>query len=203
MSNTPTHWDSTYSAKGDKVSWHQDDPRRSLEVIRAAAPNLDAPIIDIGAGASRLADHLLMAGYSELTLLDLSAVALDSTRQRVGDLSKKVSWITADVTRWQPSRHYAVWHDRAVFHFLTDGAAQDAYIAALTQGTKPGSSVVIATFALTGPEKCSGLPVQRYSATTLAARLGPAFMLYTRADEIHHTPFGTTQDFTYAGFHRR
>lgn len=161
------------------------------------------PIIDIGAGASRLADNLLAAGYSDLTLLDISDVALSRTKQRIGGVANKVTYIVADMTKWTPSRTWDIWHDRAVFHFLTDTAAQDAYIAALKQGTKPGSTVILSTFALTGPEKCSGLPVQRYSADTLAARLGPDFALYTHEAETHHTPFNTTQDFIYAGFKRR
>jgi hypothetical protein len=107
------------------------------------------------------------------------------------------------VTRWKPTRIWDIWHDRAVFHFLTDKAGQDAYIAALKQGTKPGSTVILSTFALSGPEKCSGLVVQRYSADTLAERLGPDFALYIKEVEQHHTPFATTQDFIYAGFHRR
>jgi hypothetical protein len=161
------------------------------------------PIIDIGAGASRLADNLLIAGYSDLTLLDISDVALSRTKDRLGEVANKVTYIVADMTKWTPSRTWDLWHDRAVFHFLTDSAAQDAYIAALKQGTKPGSAVILSTFALTGPEKCSGLPVQRYSADTLAARLGPDFALYTREAETHHTPFNTTQDFIYAGFRRK
>ena len=113
-----------------------------------------------------------------------------------------VANVVADITQWQPTRTWDIWHDRAVFHFLTDNAAQDAYIAALKQGTKQGSTVILSTFALTGPESCSGLPIQRYSADTLANRLGPDFTLYTKGMEQHRTPFGNTQDFIYAGFKR-
>jgi len=203
MTDGQAHWNSAYSTKGDNVSWFQIEPARSLDMIRAAAPMHGVPIIDIGAGASRLADNLISAGYSDLTLLDISQVALARTMVRLGGVPDKITWIAADVTQWKPSRKYEVWHDRAVFHFLTGNAAQDAYIAALKQGTRPGSTVILATFALTGPEKCSGLAVQRYSADTLAARLGPDFALYTNEVDRHRTPFGTTQDFTYAGFHRR
>jgi SAM-dependent methyltransferase len=203
MTDSQTHWDSTYSAKGDNVSWYQPCPSRSLEMIRAAAPMRGAPIIDVGAGASRLADNLLIAGYSDLTLLDISEVALSRIRERLGGVTNKVKWIVADVTQWNPTRIWDIWHDRAVFHFLTDKAAQDAYLAILKQATKPGSTVILSTFALTGPEKCSGLPVQRYSANTLAGRLEPDFALYTKGTEQHPTPFGTTQDFIYAGFRRR
>lgn len=198
-----SHWDHTYIAKGDDVSWYQPGPSRSLDMIRSAAPMQSAQIIDVGAGASRLADNLLFAGYSELTLLDVSAVALGRTRERIGNASDKIAWIVADVTQWKPTQTWDIWHDRAVFHFLIDKAAQDAYIAVLKQATKPGSRVILSTFALTGPEKCSGLPVQRYSAGTLANRLSPDFAIYTQETEQHRTPFGTTQDFIYAGFRRR
>jgi SAM-dependent methyltransferase len=203
MTDSQAHWDGAYTTKGDNVSWYQAGPSRSLEMIRAAAPMRGVPIIDIGAGASRLADNLLIAGYSDLTLLDISEVALSRAKQRISGVSNKVAWIVADITQWQPPRIWDIWHDRAVFHFLTDSAAQDAYIAALKKGTKPGSTVILSTFALTGPEKCSGLPVQRYSADTLAERLGPDFTLYTKGAEQHPTPFSTTQDFMYAGFKRR
>jgi SAM-dependent methyltransferase len=203
MTDNQTHWGDTYRSKGDNVSWFQPLGSRSLEMIRSAAPMRGAAIIDIGSGASRLADDLLVAGYSDLTLLDISEVALARTRERLGGVTNKVQWIAADITQWKPVRTWDVWHDRAVFHFLTDGVAQDFYIAALKQGTRPGSTVILSTFALTGPEKCSGLPVQRYSADTLAARLGTEFVLYTKGAEQHRTPFNTTQDFIYAGFRRR
>lgn len=203
MTDNRSHWDRTYIAKGDDVSWYQPGPSRSLDMIRFAAPMQSAQIIDIGAGASRLADNLLVAGYSELTLLDVSDVALGRTRERIGNASDKIVWIVADVTQWKPTQTWDIWHDRAVFHFLIDKTAQDSYIAALKQATKPGSRVILSTFALTGPEKCSGLPVQRYSAGTLANRLGPDFAIYTQETEQHRTPFGTTQDFIYAGFRRR
>ena len=203
MTDDQTHWNDTYSSKGDNVSWYQPPSSRSLELIRSAAPMHNASIIDIGAGASRLADSLLTAGYTDVTLLDISEIALDRTRDRLGEAASKVRWIVANISQWKPSRTWDVWHDRAVFHFLIDHAAQDSYIAALKQATRPGSTAILSTFALTGPEKCSGLPVQRYSAETLSARLGSDFELVTQEAEQHHTPFGTTQDFIYAGFRRR
>jgi 2-polyprenyl-3-methyl-5-hydroxy-6-metoxy-1,4-benzoquinol methylase len=203
MTDDQTHWNDTYSSKGDNVSWYQPPSSRSLELIRSAAPMHNASIIDIGAGASRLADSLLTAGYTDVTLLDISEIALGRTRDRLGEAASKVRWIVANISQWKPSRTWDVWHDRAVFHFLIDHAAQDSYIAALKQATRPGSTAILSTFALTGPEKCSGLPVQRYSAETLSARLGSDFELVTQEAEQHHTPFGTTQDFIYAGFRRR
>ena len=203
MIDNQAHWNNAYSSKGDNVSWYQPLGSRSLEMIRSAAPLRGTSIIDIGSGASRLADDLLAAGYSDLTLLDISEIALNRTRDRVGGATSKVRWIVADISQWKPNRTWDVWHDRAVFHFLIDSAAQDSYIAALKQGTKPGSTIILSTFALTGPEKCSGLPVQRYSADTLSTRLGPDFELYTRGIEQHRTPSGATQDFIYARFRRR
>jgi len=200
MTDRREHWDHTYTVKSDTaVSWYQDVPERSLALIRKAGKG---SVIDIGGGASRLVDRLLAESYDDLTVLDISDVALSRSKERLGAEAIKVGWIVADITRWTPERQWDVWHDRAVFHFLTEEAGQIAYIAALKAGTRPGSHVVISTFALTGPEKCSGLPVQRYSAETLAARLGREFALLTQESETHPTPFGTTQDFTYVVFRR-
>ncbi len=204
MTDTRTHWDTTYSTKTEtQVSWYQASPQRSLEMIKSAAPNRSSSIIDIGGGASRLVDELLADGYSDLTVMDISEVALDRSKTRLGASSSRVSWIVANITQWQPPRTWNLWHDRAVFHFLTNASDQNAYISALRHGTASGSAVIMATFALNGPERCSGLPVQRYSPATLAARLGPNFMLYAEAAETHPTPFGTTQEFAYAAFKRR
>lgn len=198
------HWDTTYASKPETgVSWFQSDPHRSLRWIKQAAPDHSAAIIDIGGGASRLIDRLITEGYSNLTVLDISSIALSRTRQRIGSNAQKVNWITGDVTEWTPDQIWDVWHDRAVFHFLTEQDTQDRYIAALRMGTREGSAVIIATFAPTGPEKCSGLPVQRYDPQSLAARLGRDFHLYAEAAERHETPFGTMQDFIYAAFRRR
>lgn len=204
MSTRQQHWDATYASKRDTaVSWFQADPALSFRWIKEAAPGSAAKIIDIGGGASRLADRLLAEGYTGLTVLDISNIALSRTRDRIGSAADNVRWIAADVTEWTPDQTWDVWHDRAVFHFLTEKIAQDAYIAALRRGTREGSAVIMATFAPTGPDKCSGLPVQRYDAGTLASRLGRDFHLYAEAAERHQTPFGTTQDFSYAAFRRR
>lgn len=204
MVDRQTHWNDTYGAKAEnQVSWFQVRPQRSLELITAAAPDHAAPLIDIGGGASRLADTLLELGYSDITVLDIAETGLSRTKARLGALADKLSWIVADITQWRPQCTWQVWHDRAVFHFLTEPAAQDAYVAALKRGTAPGSTAIIATFALNGPERCSGLPVQRYSAASLASRLGVEFVLYAESEESHATPFGTTQQFQYAAFRRR
>lgn len=185
------------------MSWFQARPTLSLRLIEKVAVAKAAPIIDVGGGASRLADALLEDGYTDLTVLDISDNALARAKARLGSKAEKIGWIAADVTEWRPERHWHIWHDRAVFHFLITEEAQTAYLEALKQATVSGSSAIIATFALTGPEKCSGLPVKRYSARALADRLGEEFVLYDSAEERHQTPFGTTQDFTYAAFRRR
>ena len=203
MSEPREHWDKTYTTKAEtQVSWYQPSPARSLALIKSAASHRDASVIDICGGASKLVDALLAEGYPDIAVLDISEVALSRSRERLGKLADKVIWIVADITQWQPRRTWDIWHDRAVFHFLTDGNAQDAYISALKSGTVIGSAVIMATFALTGPDRCSGLPVQRYSPASLAARLGADFSLYAEAAESHPTPFGTTQDFIYAAFRR-
>lgn len=204
MSGTRSHWEKVHTAKSEtEVSWYQPHSLRSLELISAAAPDPAAAIVDIGGGASRLVDDLLAQGYTDLTVLDVSEAALAKARLRLGRDSGKVDWVVADITEWHPPRAYDVWHDRAVFHFLTGPEPQAAYLAALRAGTAAGSTVIIATFALDGPESCSGLPVQRYSPETLAARLGPSFSLTHQAEETHETPWGSQQKFSYAAFRRK
>jgi len=204
MIDRRTHWDTTYGTKADtEVSWHQPRPERSLAMIGSAISSRSAGLIDVGGGTSRLVDALLADGYSDLTVLDISEVALTRSKARIGADAARVDWIAADIVAWQPQRTWDLWHDRAVFHFLTEEAAQDAYIAALRRGTVAGSAVIMATFSLSGPERCSGLPVQRYSARSLAERLGADFALFAEAEETHATPFGTTQAFSYAAFRRR
>lgn len=204
MDEARKHWDEVYRSKAEsEVSWFQERPERSLAMIEAVAPDRSTPIVDIGGGASRLADGLLTAGYADVTVLDVSAAALDKSRARLGPKADRINWIVADIMQWRPPRTWRLWHDRAVFHFLTDIASQDAYIKTLEQGTPPGATVIIATFALNGPERCSGLPVQRYSADMLAARLGPCFMLVKQETESHLTPKGVEQRFQYSILKRR
>lgn len=204
MSSTRSHWERVYTTKAEtEVSWYQPHSLRSLELIAAAAPDPAAAIVDIGGGASRLVDDLLARGYSDLTVLDVSEAALAKSRLRLGGTAGRVTWIATDITAWHPPRTYDAWHDRAVFHFLTEPTRQAAYLSALRAGTSTGSTVIMATFALDGPDKCSGLPVQRYSPATLAARLGPAFRLTHEAEEAHETPWGSEQRFSYAMFQRQ
>lgn len=203
MAGRQEHWDTVYTTKAtDAVSWFQPEATRSLALIAAASPHPDRSVIDVGGGASTLIDGLLARGYRDLTVLDISAAALEAARARLGAAAQQVIWLVADVTQWQPDRTWDIWHDRAVFHFLTEAAQQDAYVAALTRATRPGSTVIIATFAPDGPEKCSGLPVQRYDADAVAKRLGPRFALVDQVREIHRTPWDSEQRFSYAVLNR-
>lgn len=197
------HWQGVYTTKDETaVSWYEASPRRSLDLLRRAVGGAPASVIDVGGGASTLVDHLVAAGFRDLAVLDVSAAALAKVRSRLGAAAESVTWIVADVTRWRPPRMWDVWHDRAVFHFLTDRADQEAYLAALRAATTPGGFAILATFAPDGPERCSGLPVQRYDAATLAHRLGPDFALLVAEAAAHQTPWAAEQRFTHALFRR-
>ncbi|MEY9181008.1 SAM-dependent methyltransferase [Bradyrhizobium sp. USDA 326] len=204
MSDRATHWDHVYATKGEaEVSWFQDSPSPSLDLIRAANPDHGAAIIDIGGGASRLVDALLQDGYRDVAVLDLAANALDAAKKRIGGAASIVDWIVADATTWQPTKSYDVWHDRAAFHFLTDPRHRAAYVERLRWALTPGGQVIIGTFSPDGPEKCSGLPVQRHDSASLAAELGPEFELVETRGETHHTPWDSTQAFQFSRFRRR
>jgi len=203
MASTRSHWEGVYATRAETdLSWYQPHSLRSLEMIASAAPDHGASIVDIGGGASRLVDDLTAKGYTDISVLDVSETALSKAKTRLGTRAPGVSWLVADITEWKPPRSYQVWHDRAVFHFLTDPGQQDAYLAALRAGTHAGSAIIMATFALDGPEKCSGLPVQRYSPPLLAERLGSTFKLVDQAAETHKTPGGAEQRFQYSVLRR-
>ncbi|MDA9442995.1 SAM-dependent methyltransferase [Bradyrhizobium sp. CCBAU 51745] len=203
MSDRTTHWQNVYATKGEtEVSWFQDSPAISLEMIRAASLGQNAAIIDVGGGASRLVDALLQDGYRDIAVLDLSANALDAAKKRIGAAASAVDWIVADVTMWRPARTWDVWHDRAAFHFLTDPADRAAYVERLRSAVAAGGQVIIATFAPDGPEKCSGLPVQRHDSASLSSELGPAFELVETRSEMHPTPWHSTQAFQFSRFKR-
>ncbi|MCA1386298.1 class I SAM-dependent methyltransferase [Bradyrhizobium sp. NBAIM03] len=203
-SDRSNHWDHVYATKGEaEVSWYQDSPAISLAMIRAAGSDRDTTIIDVGGGASRLVDALLQDGYRDIAVLDLSANALAAAKKRIGPAASTVDWIVADATTWRPTRTYDVWHDRAAFHFLTDPRDRVAYVERLRSAVRPGGHVIIATFAPDGPEKCSGLPVQRHDSASLAAELGPEFKLVETRSETHHTPWHSTQAFQFSRFRRQ
>ena len=193
------HWQRVYTGKPvDAMSWHQATAARSVSIIRSVAPDLQTPIIDVGGGASVLADELLAAGYERLTVLDLAAAALDAARLRLGPLATRVRWLEDDVLSAElPAEGYGVWHDRAVFHFLTAPADRAAYVRQVRRSVRPGGFVLVATFADDGPERCSGLPVARYSARALHAEFGAEFDLIRSERDAHHTPDGAVQSFVY------
>lgn len=198
------HWQSVYRTKGEQqMSWSQPSPEPSLGLIEQFAPGKGASIADIGGGASRLVDALQERGYRHVTVLDLSEAALQSARERLGANAASVQWVAADATQWQPPQAFDVWHDRAAFHFLVDPGDREAYIARLHQGVKQGGHAIIATFALDGPEKCSGLPVQRYDHVALGKALGAAFELVHHQPHHHVTPWGAAQSFQFSVFKRR
>ena len=198
------HWRAVYGAKRpDEVSWYQASPEPSLAALGRLGADPGMALVDVGAGASTLADELLDRGWSDITLVDIAAPALEASRVRLGPRAGKVRWEVADVRYWRPGRGFGIWHDRAVFHFLTDPADRAGYKRALAEGTRPGSLVIIAGFAPDGPEQCSGLPVQRYDAATLAAELGPDFQPIADWRETHVTPWGADQRFQWCVFTRR
>lgn len=196
------HWHGVYESKADEdVSWYQPEPAPSLEMIDRCALPVGARVIDIGGGSSRLVDALLDRGFKP-TVLDISSLALERARQRLGDRARDVKWIAADVTMWQPNETYDLWHDRAAFHFLTDSADRAAYRQALRNTLNPGGFVIIAAFAPDGPDRCSGLPVQRFDPASLASELGSGFDLLDSFDHAHHTPWSAVQQFQFSRFSR-
>ena len=185
-----------------EVSWYEPTADQSLTLITEAGLAADAPIIDVGAGASVLVDQLLQAGYSDVAALDVAADALTVSRGRLGADGDRVDWIVADLLTWQPARRYQLWHDRAVFHFLTDPAHRDRYRQILHRALAPGGHVVIGAFADDGPIQCSGLPTARYSVDELAAQFPGLDAVHTVRDE-HHTPTGGVQPFNWVLFAER
>lgn len=198
-----SHWQEVYATKPETgVSWYQETPSPSLELLEAAGATPGSGIVDIGGGASVLVDRLLALGYRDLSVVDISDAALAAARARIGLEADRVEWIAADVTEWRPSRLYDVWHDRAAFHFLTDGKGREAYVERLHSALPAGGHAVIGTFAPDGPEKCSGLKVCRYDAACLAAALGPRFRLIDSRRHDHVTPWGAIQHFHFGTFRR-
>ena len=197
------HWQTVFRTKGERdVSWFQERPDVSMELIRATGAGHAASIIDIGGGASRLVDALINEGSEHVTVLDISEAALATARARLGGRASGVQWIVADVTKWQPTQAWDVWHDRAAFHFLTGAQDQAAYAGRVRQAVRPGGNVIIGTFAPDGPERCSGLPVVRHDAASIGAVLGPAFTLVESRRHDHRTPGNAIQRFQFSRFLR-
>jgi 2-polyprenyl-3-methyl-5-hydroxy-6-metoxy-1,4-benzoquinol methylase len=197
------HWDSVYRTKREEeVSWFQASPTVSLDLIHAAGAGRQASIIDVGGGVSRLVDALSDEGFADLTVLDISEQATETAKARLGTRASGVRWIVADVTKWQPEGTYDVWHDRAAFHFLTAPEDRAAYAERVRRAVRPGGHIIIGTFALDGPERCSGLPVVRHDAASIGAVLGPSFKLIESRRDNHQTPMGGSQKFQFSRFQR-
>ncbi|MET0029376.1 MAG: class I SAM-dependent methyltransferase [Candidatus Thiodiazotropha sp.] len=198
MLDPKQHWENIYRNRSpEEVSWYQANPQPSLALIKSSGVDPAAPIIDIGGGASRLIDQLLLNGYTDLSVLDISATALSHARQRLGKDSPRVEWIESDITRFEPQRGYALWHDRAVFHFLTGAADRERYAAALRQALPSGGQLILASFAIGGPTQCSGLDVVQYDSEKLLDALGAGFELIETHNDDHLTPARAIQAFQY------
>jgi 2-polyprenyl-3-methyl-5-hydroxy-6-metoxy-1,4-benzoquinol methylase len=197
--NTKTHWENIYETKGPtRVSWYQEHAQFSMQYIRNTGIQKTDHIIDVGGGASILVDDLIAGGFQNITVLDVSGTALQLARQRLGSKAAVVSWIEVDITKADlPHDAYDVWHDRAVFHFLTQAADRQHYIDTVRHSVRKGGHVIVATFAPDGPERCSGLEVVRYSSESLHSEFGDDFEVVDSTRETHHTPFGTEQKFIY------
>lgn len=193
------HWERIYSTKPvDTVSWYQEHAEQSLRLIRQTGLPSTASIIDVGGGASTLVDDLVRNGYASVTVLDLSEAALSAAKNRLGEQARTVTWLAADIAQVElPVNAYDIWHDRAVFHFLTAEEDRRAYVATVLRSVKPGGHVIVATFGEQGPQQCSGLPVVRYSPQGLHAEFGAPFILLKHEEEAHHTPSGAVQKFIY------
>ena len=199
------HWDGVYLSKAaQELTWFQLHVATSLRLIRQARLGKDAAIIDVGGGTSTLVDDLLDQGYTNLTVLDISPKALNASRARLAQAASRVKWIEADITQVKlPEQAFALWHDRALFHFLIDAGDRAAYVAAVARSVRPGGYVILAAFAESGPERCSDLPVLRYRPDTLQSELGDTVALVEHRSEDHRTPGGLVQPFIYCLFQRR
>jgi SAM-dependent methyltransferase len=197
--DTKTHWEKIYTTKApDAVSWYRPHLETSLALIERAAVSRSASIIDVGGGESTLVDDLLLRGYKNLSVLDVSQTAIDLTTSRLGSVAEGVRWLVADIfdIELEP-RAYDLWHDRAVFHFLAEREKRIAYVRQVARSVKPGGHVIVSTFGPEGPTKCSGLEVVRYDAESLHGEFGARFHLVESSKELHQTPFGTKQQFLY------
>lgn len=199
------HWDRVYESRGTQaLTWYQLHAATSLRLIRQSGLDKNAAIIDVGGGSSTLVADLLNQGYTNLTVLDVSPTALAASRAQLADMASRVTWIEADITRAElPANTVDLWHDRALFHFLTGPGDRAAYVAAVTRSVKPGGYVIVAAFAESGPKNCSGLPVVRYRPETLLSALGDGFALLEHSSEDHRTPGGLVQPFIYCLFQNR
>ena len=197
------HWERHYSSRSEEeLSWFEPAPSISLDLLLTPSLKKDSAILDVGGGSSRLVDALLDRGFANIHVLDIASPALEMSKSRLGERASLVNWIPADITQWEAETTYNAWHDRAVFHFLAADRDRRAYVAAMEKFLVPGALVVIGTFSTLGPERCSGLPVQRYSAHSLAAELGDGFRWTATRKMEHITPAGEMQHFQFSRFVR-
>jgi SAM-dependent methyltransferase len=200
-----SHWERIYAQRdSDELSWHESSPRTSMELIEESGLPRTAAIVDVGGGgASRLAAELLRVGHTDITIADISPAALECAKAELGEPSAGIAWVEADVRSHDFSRSFDLWHDRAVFHFMVDPVDRNGYLRSLGKALRPGGHLILATFGPDGPDTCSGLPVQRYSAALLSEALGSDFELLSSRLEDHRTPSGRRQQFLYAHMRRR
>jgi len=197
------HWDAAYSQGDDTRSWFEEHPGMSLRMLGAAGVSAGDAVIDVGGGMSPLAGTLLDRGFGDLTVLDISAAAIQHARDRLGPRAGQVHWLTADVLSWHPRRRYQAWHDRATYHFLTRDEHRQQYLRTLDAATAPGAIAVFGCFAPDGPQHCSGLPVTCYSPAQLARQVGARWLLVSQDREEHITPAGAIQPFTWVALRRQ
>jgi len=198
------HWQAIYDAKPlESCSWYQLVPQTSFEFIATLNLPLDAPILDVGGGDSLVVDHLLQAGFADVTVLDISSKAIERAKERLGEDASRVTWVVSDVTDFVPSRTYALWHDRAAFHFLTAGEYREAYLRALRLGTGEGSKLIVATFSTNGPTKCSGTVIQQHDEVSLADTFAADWSPLITSIVQHTTPSGGGQEFVFGVFQRK
>ena len=198
---TKEHWEDIFSTKNfDEVSWHQSNPKTSVKLILSTHPDKDAHIIDVGGGDSNLVDKLLDLGFKNIFVLDVSLKALKKSQQRLGVKSRIVKWISSDIRKFETSNRFEIWHDRAAFHFLTNNSDIKRYVKLTREYIKPGGHLIISTFSLEGPKKCSGLDIKQYSEDSMKKIFYEGFEHIKSLEEIHHTPFKTTQCFIYNVF---
>ena len=203
MTDASAHWDHIYtSIRSTEVSWYARDPAASLRLVDMVASSPSVAVIDVGAGASLLVDRLLVDGFTDVTVLDVSQHALAETKQRLGEQAQHVTFVVHDILTWQAERQYDIWHDRAVFHFLTEDTHRDRYVEVAARAIRVGGGLVLATFAEDGPTRCSGLSVSRSSAEDLERAFSGFFSLVEHEREAHVTPGGAVQNFTWAVFRR-
>ena len=198
------HWQNVYNKKNEnEVSWYQKSPKLSLEFVKSLNLSLDAEIIDIGAGESRLVDNLLEMGFVNLSVLDISSKSIEKTKKRLGLKSKLVNWIVSDINNFNPTKIYDLWHDRAAFHFLKDSEEIDNYVKLVKSSLHNQGNLIIATFSENGPLKCSGLEVSRYSENSISDLFNNDFELIKSQKSIHKTPFSTSQEFLFSKFKKK